>query len=107
VCTRAGWPDAAGAVLVGRNMDWMQDSQLRIGAQDDPLSGRAVTLHLALDDASGDSAIVEYLDGTPRIWHDPSYAVMTNSPALRATTRSTIPHFNRSTLSISNPTSAR
>jgi choloylglycine hydrolase len=59
---------------------WMESSQLAMAAQSDPISGRAVTLHLALDDTSGDSAIVEYLDGSPRIHHDRSYTVMTNSP---------------------------
>lgn len=59
---------------------WIESSQLQIAPQDDPISGRAVTLHLALDDVSGDSAIIEYLDGTPRIHHDRAYTVMTNSP---------------------------
>ncbi len=59
---------------------WMRESQLQIVAQADPLSGTAVTLHLALEDASGDSAIIEYLDGFPQIHHDRAYTVMTNSP---------------------------
>lgn len=37
-------------------------------------------LHLSLSDASGDSAIIEILDGTPRIHHGPEYTVLTNSP---------------------------
>jgi len=36
--------------------------------------------HLALSDASGDSAIFEYLDGKLTIHHGPQYTVMTNSP---------------------------
>ncbi len=59
---------------------WIDEVQLAIAAQSDPKSGRAVTLHLALEDRSGDSAIVEYLDGAPRIHHDRHYTVMTNSP---------------------------
>jgi choloylglycine hydrolase len=51
---------------VAEAVAWVGESQLRIGAQEDPLSGRAVTLHLALDDASGDSAIVEYLEDARR-----------------------------------------
>jgi len=46
----------------------------------DPFSGLEVTVHLALDDAGGDSAIVEYVDGRPQIHHDSSFNVMTNSP---------------------------
>ncbi len=38
------------------------------------------TVHLALEDASGDSAVIEYIDGKPKIWHGKEYSVMTNSP---------------------------
>lgn len=38
------------------------------------------TLHLSLSDASGDSAIIEYIGGKPVIHHDRKYQVMTNSP---------------------------
>lgn len=36
--------------------------------------------HLAISDASGDSAIIEYVDGTLMIHHSRDYTVMTNSP---------------------------
>jgi len=36
--------------------------------------------HLALADASGDSAIFEYISGKLVIHHDRKYTVMTNSP---------------------------
>ena len=42
--------------------------------------GRAATVHLAMSDATGDSAIVEFVDGEMTIWHDRSYQVMTNEP---------------------------
>lgn len=45
-----------------------------------PGEDRRATLHLSLSDASGDSAIVEYIDGKQVIHHDRSYQVMTNSP---------------------------
>ncbi|WP_099024659.1 linear amide C-N hydrolase [Mycolicibacterium palauense] len=56
--------------------------------QDDPFTvvapilpnGRAATGHLALSDPSGDSAILEYLDGKLVIHHGPEHAVLTNSP---------------------------
>lgn len=38
------------------------------------------TLHLSLSDASGDSAIFEYIGGKLVIHHDRKYQVMTNSP---------------------------
>lgn len=44
-----------------------------------PVRGK-VTLHLSLNDATGDSAIIEYVDGKPKVYHDRAYAVMTNSP---------------------------
>lgn len=40
----------------------------------------ATTLHLSLSDASGDSAIIEYIGGKPVIHHSRNYQVMTNSP---------------------------
>lgn len=39
-----------------------------------------VRLHLVLEDASGDSAIIEYIQGHPHIYHDKKYKVVTNSP---------------------------
>ncbi len=39
------------------------------------------TVHLSVADASGDSAIIEYLDGKPVIHHGRQYQVMTNSPS--------------------------
>jgi choloylglycine hydrolase len=176
MCTRALWPDANGAVLVGRNMDWvdelgtalwilprgqertdaldgkitwtskygsviasqhdligadgvneaglaghllwlaesdygtydpskpalgmsvwlqyvldnfstvaetvarMEETQVQIVSMGEPIYGKSITLHLALDDASGDSAIVEYIDGKMVIHHGREYTVMTNSP---------------------------
>ncbi|WP_341273439.1 linear amide C-N hydrolase [Advenella incenata] len=45
-----------------------------------PGQDRLATLHLSLSDASGDSAIIEYIDGTQVIHHSRDYQVMTNSP---------------------------
>lgn len=45
-----------------------------------PGEDRVATLHLSLSDASGDSAIVEYIDGKQVIHHSRDYQVMTNSP---------------------------
>jgi penicillin V acylase-like amidase (Ntn superfamily) len=42
--------------------------------------GTRATVHLALEDASGDSAIVEFLEGKMVIHHGPEFQVMTNAP---------------------------
>src|SRR5262249_22566551 len=43
-------------------------------------NGRAATMHMALSDPTGDSAIFEWLDGKLVIHHGKQYRVMTNSP---------------------------
>ncbi|RBP09665.1 penicillin amidase [Roseiarcus fermentans] len=43
--------------------------------------GYAPTMHLAISDASGDSAIFEYIHGKLVVHHSKLYAVMTNEPA--------------------------
>lgn len=42
--------------------------------------GHKANVHLAMEDASGDSAIVEYIDGKPLIHHGRQYTIMTNDP---------------------------
>jgi len=59
---------------------WIADTGVQVVPLADPGTGEIPAVHLALDDATGDSAIVEYLGGTPTVWHDRSYRVMTNSP---------------------------
>jgi penicillin V acylase-like amidase (Ntn superfamily) len=43
-------------------------------------NGSKATLHLSISDASGDSAILEYIGGSLTIHHGRHYVVMTNSP---------------------------
>jgi choloylglycine hydrolase len=43
--------------------------------------GHKANVHLALEDASGDSAIIEYIDGKPVVHHGRDYRVMTNDPS--------------------------
>ncbi|GAC53770.1 putative choloylglycine hydrolase [Gordonia amicalis NBRC 100051 = JCM 11271] len=59
---------------------WVEETDVQVVQMDDPTGGTPPTIHLALDDATGDSAIIEYIDGHPKVYHDPSYRVMTNSP---------------------------
>lgn len=42
--------------------------------------GHKANVHLAIEDASGDSAIVEYIGGKPVIHHGKEFRVMTNDP---------------------------
>ena len=44
-------------------------------------NGHDATVHLAIEDAAGDSAIIEYIDGEPVVHHSRDYTVMTNDPA--------------------------
>ncbi len=43
--------------------------------------GHKANVHLALEDASGDSAIIEYIDGKAVVHHGRGYRVMTNDPS--------------------------
>lgn len=45
-----------------------------------PGEDRLTTLHLSMSDATGDSAIVEYINGEQVIHHGREFQVMTNSP---------------------------
>jgi choloylglycine hydrolase len=45
-----------------------------------PGQNRLATLHFSISDSTGNSAIVEYLNGKPVIHHGKQYQVMTNSP---------------------------
>ena len=46
-----------------------------------PGTDKFTTVHLSISDATGDNAILEYINGKLVIHHDPSYIVMTNDPA--------------------------
>jgi choloylglycine hydrolase len=43
--------------------------------------GHKASVHLAIEDASGDSAIIEYVNGKPLIHHGRQYRIMTNDPS--------------------------
>jgi choloylglycine hydrolase len=44
-------------------------------------NGFPTLVHMSLSDKSGDSAVIEYRAGQPRVFHDRRYTVMTNEPA--------------------------
>lgn len=52
--------------------------QLRMAVE--PTSGKAGTIHIALNDRGGDSAIFELVGGRLNIYHDRRFVVMTNQP---------------------------
>lgn len=60
----------------------LRESPVQVAGGDVPVGppGRAATVHVSLSDATGDSAIIEFVNGEMVIWHDRSYQVMTNEP---------------------------
>ena len=66
---------------VAEAVDALADEPFIIVTDQVPGETRLATLHLSISDATGDSAIIEYIDGEQVIHHDRSYQVMTNSPA--------------------------
>lgn len=57
----------------------MKQEPFRIEAPALP-NGKASTLHLSISDATGDSAVLEYVEGALVIHHSKKYQVVTNSP---------------------------
>ncbi|AQM67084.1 TPA: linear amide C-N hydrolase [Vibrio campbellii] len=60
------------AVSALANMEMLTD--------DIPGMPTTMTVHYALQDKSGDSAIIEWVDKELKIWHGAEYQVLTNSP---------------------------
>ena len=58
----------------------LKNDEFRIDAPDLP-NGVKSRLHLAISDSTGNSAIIEYLDGHVSIYEGKQYQVLTNSPA--------------------------
>jgi choloylglycine hydrolase len=43
--------------------------------------GMKATVHLAIEDAAGDSAVIEYVAGKQMVYHGREYRIMTNDPS--------------------------
>lgn len=65
---------------VAEAVEWTRTTEVGISQLFDPTGHLVPTLHLAINDATGDSAIIEYVDGFPTVYHSRDYKVMTNSP---------------------------
>jgi choloylglycine hydrolase len=65
---------------VAEAVAWITETDLQVVQMDDPTGGHPPAIHLALNDATGDSAIIEYIDGKAQVYHSKDYRVMTNSP---------------------------
>lgn len=63
---------------VAEAVAWLQESRVQIVPLN--IGGRPGTGHISLADPTGDSVIIEYLDGNLSLHHGPQYSVMTNSP---------------------------
>lgn len=63
---------------VAEAVEWLVGSRVQL--IESRIGGKPGTGHLALADPSGDSAVVEYLDGTASVHHGNQYTVMANSP---------------------------
>jgi choloylglycine hydrolase len=64
---------------VAEAVEAIAKDEFRVVAIEAP-TGEAGTVHLSISDASGDSAIFEYLDGKLVIHHGREFQIMTNSP---------------------------
>jgi choloylglycine hydrolase len=64
---------------VAEAVEGMRKEGFRMVPVDAP-TGEKGTVHLSISDASGDSAIFQYLDGKLTIHHGREYQIMTNSP---------------------------
>jgi choloylglycine hydrolase len=59
------------------------EAQKNLAFQVEPLvlpNGFPTLVHLSLSDKSGDSAVIEFIGGTAKVYHDRRYTVMTNEP---------------------------
>ena len=65
---------------VAETVEALAQEEFVVVTESVPGEERLATMHLSVSDASGDSAIFEYINGELRIHHSRDYKVMTNSP---------------------------
>ncbi len=67
---------------VAEAVEDLRENPVQVAGGEVPVGppGRAATVHVSLSDATGDSAIIEFVGGEMKVWHDRAYQVMTNEP---------------------------
>lgn len=65
---------------VDEAVSYAKQNSFQVVSDQMPDGSRPATLHLSISDATGDSAIFEYIDGELQVYHNRDYKVMTNSP---------------------------
>jgi choloylglycine hydrolase len=66
---------------VDEAVEAMQRQPLQVMSEIIPGTDTYTTVHLSISDATGDNAVLEYIDGKLVIHHDRRYQVMTNEPS--------------------------
>lgn len=61
-------------------VSYIKEDSFQVLSEMMPDGSRLATLHLSVSDATGDSAIFEYVGAKLMVYHDKEYKVMTNSP---------------------------
>jgi len=61
-------------------VNYHRQENIQIVGYTDPTTSQPIALHLAVEDAYGDSAIIEYTNGVIQIFHSKEYTIVTNEP---------------------------
>jgi penicillin V acylase-like amidase (Ntn superfamily) len=61
-------------------VEYVQDHPFQILPVMIANTGKKSEVHLMIEDISGDTAVFEYIEGKPKIYHNEQYSVMTNDP---------------------------
>ena len=66
---------------VNEVVNYVQNNKNRVEtSKNDTISGFPLTLHYIVTDKTGDNAIIEYINGEPKVYRQKGRIVMTNSP---------------------------
>ena len=66
---------------VNEAVEYWQKKDIQLVTKMVPQMNVLPTVHLLIEDSSGDVAVIEYIDGKANIYHGKQYRVMTNSPS--------------------------
>lgn len=82
--TRPGVTYALWAQYILDNFDTVNEAVKQLSSYQvvsTKVKGKEWPLHLTIEDGSGDSAVIEFIDGKMVVHHGKEYSVMTNEPA--------------------------